>query len=122
MVLLADEEYTEPTNKQLANFLIVHAQRIPATSSLVLNAGMLERLLDQHPEYRAGALRHHRRFQEELNELARKQEVGDLQCAHILKSGKQCPNRNQPGSPWCGLHREEHEKDDEEWLDSLEGG
>jgi hypothetical protein len=101
---LADEEHKEPTNKQLANFLLVHAKRSPELANLQLNAPTLERLMDQNPMYRAGALRHHRRFQEELNELSRKVEVGELQCEHILNSGKKCPNRNEPGRMFCGLH------------------
>jgi hypothetical protein len=34
---------------------------------------------------------------------------GKLQCEHILLSGKQCPNRNEPGTMYCGLHQQEDE-------------
>lgn len=102
------DEYTEPTNKQLASFLMVYATQIPETAGLELNAGTLEMLMDTNPTFRKGALRHHRRFQERINELHQKMLAGELQCEHILKSGKQCPNRNEPGIPWCGLHKGEH--------------
>lgn len=101
-------EYTEPTNKQLASFLVVYSQSNPIFASLQTNAVILERLLDQNPKHREAALAHHRRFQDQIHELSRKIEAGELQCEHILKSGKKCPNRNEPGIMYCGLHKEEH--------------
>lgn len=106
---MTDEEYAEPTNKQLANFLVVHAKRVPELAALQLNSATLEKLMDMNPGYRAGALRHHRRFQDELNELKHKIQAGELQCEHILQSGKQCPNRNEPGRMYCGLHGHDEE-------------
>jgi hypothetical protein len=102
------DEYTEPTNKQLASFLMVYSQSNPIFAGLQLNQVILERLLDQNPEHREAALQHHRKFQDDVRELTRKIEAGELQCEHILKSGKRCPNRNEPGLMYCGLHKEEH--------------
>lgn len=103
-----DKAYVEPTNKQLASFLIIYAQQIPEMASLQLNEAVLERLMDVNPRFRAGALQHHRRFQEQIHEVSRMINAGELQCEHILQSGKQCPNHNEPGYMYCGLHKEEH--------------
>jgi hypothetical protein len=105
------EDYSEPTNKQLASFLMVYSQSNPIFAGLQLNPVILERLLDQNPGHREAALQHHRKFQDEIRELTRKIEAGELQCEHVLKSGKKCPNRNEPGHMYCGLHKEEHESE-----------
>lgn len=98
------EEYTEPTNEQLANFLVIYAEMIPGMQNLNLSPPILESLLSQNPQFREGALRHHRRFQGKADELHEKMIAGKLQCSQSLKSGKRCPNNNEPGSYYCGLH------------------
>lgn len=110
MVLVADDEfeYTEPTNEQLASFLVVVAQNDPRLAGLNLSPPILESLLSQNPTYREAALQRHRRFQEQIREVSRMIDAGELRCEHILRSGKQCPNYNEPGIPYCGLHKEEH--------------
>lgn len=105
---MTEEEYTEPTNEQLASFLVVVAKSDPRMAGLELSPPVLESLLSQNPKYREAALRKHRRFEEQLHELSEKIEAGELQCDHTLRSGKQCPNRNEPGIAYCGLHKEEH--------------
>jgi hypothetical protein len=102
------EEYTEPTNEQLASFLVVSAQSDPRTAGMNLSPVYLEVLLSQNPRYREAALQKHRQFQDDLKELGRRYAAGKMQCEHILNSGKQCPNRNEPGNIYCGLHKEEH--------------
>lgn len=106
MVLVADE-YTEPTNAQLASFLVVQARSDPRTAGLNLSPPILESLLSQHPKQREAALRKHRQFQEQIREVSRAIDAGEMQCEHILLSGKQCPNRNEPGIPYCGLHKDD---------------
>lgn len=108
---MADEEYTEPTNEQLANFLVIHAKSDPRFAGLMLSPPVLESLMSQRPDFRKAALIRHRRFQDQIHELAEKMAAGALQCEHTLQSGKQCPNRNEPGIMYCGLHKEEHEED-----------
>jgi hypothetical protein len=103
------DEYIEPSNEQLARFLVVYAKRIPEMAILQLDETSLKFLLDRNPLYRKGALRHHRRYQEELNKMATDMREGKLQCAHTLLSGKQCPNRNEPGTMYCGLQQQEDE-------------
>lgn len=107
------DEYIEPTNEQLANFLVVVAQSDPRMAGLRLSPPILESLLSQRPEYRKTALAKHRIFQEQIREITRAMEAGQLQCEHILNSGKQCPNRNEPGIMYCGLHKEEHDDGEE---------
>lgn len=102
------EEYTEPTNEQLARFLVVSAQSDPRTAGLNLSPVYLEVLLSQNPRYREAALQKHRTFQDQIHQISRKMDAGELQCEHILNSGKKCPNRNEPGHMYCGLHREAH--------------
>lgn len=107
---MTDEEiepYKEPTNEQLANFLIVYADQIPGTESLRLSAPVLESLMSQNPKFRAGALRHHQAFHANLVEMTKKMSDGTLPCQHIRPNGKQCPNYNAPGSYFCGLHQED---------------
>jgi hypothetical protein len=105
---VTDEEYTEPTNEQLAKFLVVHARNDPRFAGMELSPPILESLMSQRPDFREAALIRHRRFQEQIHEVNRMINEGKLQCEHILRSGKQCPNRNEPGIPYCGLHKEEH--------------
>lgn len=108
---MAEEEYVEPSNEQLAKFLIAYSKQIPETAGLQLHEPVLRDLMNRNPVFRAGALRHHRRFQEQIKEWERIIKAGEAQCEHTLQSGKQCPNRNEPGIPYCGLHKEEHEGD-----------
>lgn len=110
MVTLVTDEYIEPTNEQLANFLVATAQSDPRMAGMRLSPPILESLLSQNPRHREAALRKHRLFQEQIHEISRRMEAGQLQCEHILKSGKQCPNRNEPGIMYCGLHKEEHDE------------
>lgn len=113
---MIDEEYKEPTNAQLARFLTVYATQIPELGDMRFSAKNLELLMSKNPRFREAALRHHRRFQEALIEHSQKMQAGELQCDHKLKSGKQCPNRNEPGCAWCGLHREQYEVENAEYL------
>lgn len=108
VVTLVTDEYIEPTNEQLASFLVISAQSDPRMAGLRLSPPILESLLSQNPKYRAAALAKHRLFQEQIYQISRAMEAGQLQCEHILNSGKQCPNRNEPGIMYCGLHKEEY--------------
>lgn len=108
-----EETEGEPTNEQLANFLIVIAPRIVGAENLHLDRDMLMRLLEK-PAYRAAALSKHRKFVEEQHALIEKMERGMLRCAHIRDNGKKCPNFQEPGSWFCGLHRHLYEIDEEE--------
>lgn len=98
-------EYTEPTNEQLANFLGVYARHIPGAENLRVSPAILEFIFESNPEARATALQYHRDLQDKLRELSAKVLAGELQCEHILLSGKQCPNYNEPGAHFCGLHK-----------------
>lgn len=112
VVTVADEEeeYIEPTNEQLARFLEVYVQHTPGLEELRVSAPILERMMEMRPEYRELGLRLHRQFQEQINEHTRLMKKGGvLQCEHVRTNGKRCPNRNVPGSLYCGLHKEEHE-------------
>lgn len=100
-------EYQEPTNEQLASFLVVYAKQIPGMGDLQLDAPLLERLMDENPQFRAGALRHHKKFQEEIVAFGVKIAKGELQCEHIRGNGKRCPNHNEPGDFYCGLHKKD---------------
>jgi hypothetical protein len=111
---VTDEEYVEPTNAQLASFLVVYAKSDPRMQGLNLSPPVLESLLSQNPRYREAALRQHRQFQAQIHEVSRKLDAGELQCEHILRSGKKCPNRNEPGIPYCGLHKEEYGGEDDQ--------
>lgn len=100
-------ENTEPTNTQLANFLVIYASQIPGAEHLQLDAFVLEKILDSDPTYREDALKQHTRFQEQLNRLHDEMMQGKLQCEHIRSNGRRCPNFNETGSFYCGLHRED---------------
>lgn len=108
----ADREYTEPTNEQLANFLSVTAPQIVGLEHLDLHPEpyILEMFLERNPQFREVALRHHRQFQEQVFEMTEKMEKGELPCQHICLNGKPCPNYNQPGTMYCGLHQMEDEE------------
>lgn len=108
---MAEDEYVyeEPTNEQLANFLMVYAKQIPELDGMRLSAPVLESLMSQNKRFRDGALRKHKMVQEAILKHDRMMQAGKLQCEHILESGKRCPNQNKPGHAWCGLHYEEHE-------------
>ncbi len=101
-----EEEYVEPTNEQLAKFLVVEARHTPELQHLHLSAPILEALMSQQPEFREAALLKHRRFQDQIKEMTRLMKAGKLQCEHVRPNGKRCPNRNEPGSFYCGLHKE----------------
>jgi hypothetical protein len=109
-------EYTEPSNKQLANFLVVYAENLPAFQRIrlatggSLNPAHLEMLLESNPEFREAGLRHHRQFVEQIDEITRKMAAGELPCEYIRPNGKRCPNYNEPGSMYCGLHKESNEE------------
>lgn len=104
-------EYTEPTNEQLARFLAVSAPKLMGLEHLELrpDPGFLELLLERNPEMRENALRYHRQFQDQIAEVTEKIVKGELQCEHIRPNGKKCPNFNQPGTMYCGLHQAEGE-------------
>jgi hypothetical protein len=108
---MPEREYTEPTNEQLAKFLVVYAKNIPALDNLELSAPQLELLMTNNPQFREAGLRHHRNFQDHIFEFTEKMEKGELTCEHVLNSGKQCVNYNEPGSMYCGLHKERYEDD-----------
>lgn len=108
---MTDEEYTEPTNEQLASFLVIQAKSDPRMEGMKFSPPILEVLLSQNPKYREAALIKHRRFQDQIRELTRAMEEGKLQCEHILQSGKRCPNYNEPGHMYCGLHKEKDERE-----------
>lgn len=108
---MTDKEYTEPTNEQLARFLVVYARNVPGTDELMLSAPVLESLMSTNPRFREGALRAHRRFQEQIHEVSSKMELGELQCEHIRPNGKRCPNKNEPGIFHCGLHKGEYDEE-----------
>lgn len=107
---MTDREYTEPTNEQLAKFLIVYAKHIfPGAEKLELSPPILESLLSSNPTFREAGLRHHRMFQDHIFEMTEKMEKGELQCEYVRPNGKRCPNYNEPGSMYCGLHKSEEE-------------
>lgn len=106
---MADGEYTEPTNEQLARFLVVAAKSDPRMEGLQLSPPIIESLMSHNPKYREAALRKHRQFQDDIREYSRKIDAGEMQCEHVLLSGKRCPNRNEPGIAFCGLHKENHD-------------
>jgi hypothetical protein len=108
-VALVAEDYIEPTNEQLANFMTVYAARIPLLSHLAISPAILEYIFENQPEHREACLRHHRAFQEAITDLSQKIRAGLLQCEHIRPNGKQCPNYNVPGSHFCGLHQDEED-------------
>jgi hypothetical protein len=109
MELAKDEEYTEPDNKALAEFLVMYAPRIEGASQLAnVNAEGLEELLE-NPVARMAALRHHHRFWQEMRLRFQKFERGKLQCAHLMPNGKQCTNWNMPGSFQCAEHQDDEE-------------
>jgi hypothetical protein len=106
-------EYQEPTNKQLAEFMVVISTRLIGEHNLQLDAGMIERLITSDFRYKSTALKHHRRFHDEAKEMHAKMLKGKLRCAHIRDNGKRCVNFNQPGSYFCGLHKDLYEEDAE---------
>lgn len=106
---MSESEYTEPTNEQLAAFMTVYARRTPAFSHLAISPAILEHIFETRQEYREVALTHHRRFQDNINQLQARIQQGLLQCEHILLSERQCPNYNVPGSHFCGLHQADEE-------------
>lgn len=105
--LMADPK--EPTNEQLARFLVVYAQTKLGTQNLQLDAPVLQAMMDDNEEYRQSALKTHRRFQQQIDEMFELMQQGRLGCAHIRPNGKHCPNFNEPGSYYCGLHKEADE-------------
>lgn len=113
-------EYEEPTNEQLAQFMVVIAPRlIGKDHNLQLDAGMLKRLIESDLRYYQTAKKHHRQFYDEQKRLWGLMMRGKLRCAHIRANGKRCPNVNEAGSFFCGLHKEQFE---EEAGEVAEGG
>lgn len=109
---MSSEERTKPTNKQLARFLEIVASTVPGAEGIHPSAEILEMMLNENPLYREAALRKHRRFQQQIDEVHKKMERGQLQCDHIRPNGKMCPNWNQPGSFYCGLHKDQYDLED----------
>lgn len=107
-------EYEEPTNKQLAEFMVVISARLIGEHDLQLDAGMLEHLIESDFRHKSTAMRYHRQFYEEGKELHKKMLRGQLRCAHIRDNGKKCVNFNEAGSYFCGLHKELYEEEAEE--------
>lgn len=108
-------EYEEPTNEQLAQFMVVIAPRlIGQDHNLQLDAGMLKRLIESDPRYYQTARRHHRTFHDEQKRLYGMMLEGKLRCSHIRDNDKRCVNFQQPGSWFCGLHKGEYEEEVEE--------
>jgi hypothetical protein len=99
----------EPTNEQLAKFLVFYAQTTSGIEHLQLNPVILENIMSHDEDYRQAALRSHRQFQKEIDDLLEKRNQGQLRCEHIRPNGKHCPNFNEPGSFYCGLHKDEGE-------------
>lgn len=109
---MTDEEYKEPTNEELARFLLIYAPRLVGEHDFQLNPVILERLIGEKPEYRAAALRHHKQFYKEADILFKKLERGQLRCQYVRPGGKRCVNFNVPGSFYCGI--ESHNAEVEE--------
>jgi hypothetical protein len=106
---MPEYEYTEPNNEQLANFLSVYGKTMMG-EHFEVDPYLLESMMERRPELREVGLRHHRRFQEQIHEHTEKMmKGGELQCEHIRPNGKKCPNRNEAGSLYCGLHKSEGE-------------
>lgn len=101
-------EYQEPTNEQLANFLVIYAKHLPAFQHIMndepLSPAILEMAFERQPGFREVGLRHHKKFQEDMNEYTQGIREGTIQCEHIRPNSKRCPNRNEPGRMYCGLH------------------
>ncbi len=95
----------EPSNEQLANFLVVYSKQIPSFENVNLTSSSILFWLEK-PEFRKIALYHHQRFQDNMSELHRQMEKGELQCEHIRPNNKRCPNHNEPGNYYCGLHQD----------------
>jgi hypothetical protein len=105
-------DYEEPTNEQLANFLSIYAEHLPAFQHIrignqSLSPAILEMLLERRPEFREIGLRHHKKFQEDIIKHAQAMNAGTLKCEHIRPNGMRCVNYNEPGSIYCGLHKDE---------------
>jgi hypothetical protein len=107
---VTEQEYTEPTNAQLASFLSVYARNFPGGHWLNVSPSILEWMFERNPNHRITALKFHREFQEKINELSAKILEGEMQCEHIRPNNKRCPNHNQPGSHYCGLHQSEEDE------------
>lgn len=106
--LAQQEEYEEPDNAALADFLVMYAPRIEGASALTnIHAEGLLELLESNPIARQAGLRHHKRFWQEMRLRFRKLEEGNLRCAYLLPNGKQCANWNMPGSFQCADHQDE---------------
>lgn len=106
------DNYVEPTDEQLINFMIVYMPRLVGMDApLIVPPQIIGRML-KNPEWRKIALGHHRKFQDDLTKLMEKVERGQLRCEHIRDNGRHCPNFNQPGSFYCGLHQDEEEDHD----------
>jgi hypothetical protein len=111
---VTDEEYKEPDNEQLAQFMVIYAPRLVGEQhDFQLNPIIIERLISQKPEFRAAALRHHKQFYDEAKDLFKKLERGQLRCLFVRENGKRCVNFNVPGSFYCGIESHNAEVDEE---------
>lgn len=97
---------TEPSNEQLANFFTVYVKQIPQFQDLDPDPIILEKLFGMDLGFRETVLGYHREFQKKINTLHKQMEKGELQCEYIRPNGKRCPNHNQSGSYYCGLHQD----------------
>lgn len=115
--LAKNEQYVEPDNEALAEFLVMYAPRISGAEKLTnINSTGLVELLNTNPVARIAALRHHKRFWQEMRLRFRKLEEGKLQCAFLLPSGKQCRNWNMPGSFQCPDHQDDGLEEGEQYF------
>ena|ERR1700752_1025522 len=103
----------EPTNEQLANFIVIYGRTNPLLAGLSVNPAMLELIFEHDEVARQRCLEIHQKFQARIAErgivLQKKIEEGTLPCEYIRPNGKPCPNFNEPGSLYCGLHQDKEE-------------
>lgn len=105
------DDYVEPSNEQLAKFMVVYSKTDPRAAELHIDHHMLERIFDRQEKHRQACLKIHRRFQQEMLRHTAELIKGGLQCEYIRPNGKRCPNFNQSGSYFCGLHQESQDED-----------
>jgi len=103
------EDGDEPTNKQLANFLVATQPMVEGAEGLRLIPDVLERILAANPHHRAAALKRHREFQDSIVETTKMMHDGTLPCQFRRTNGRMCPNFNKPGTYYCRLHQDPEE-------------
>jgi hypothetical protein len=106
-----NEFANEPTNAQLARFIVIYGNTHPLLANLDVNPYFLERIFETDENARQRCLKIHRDFQTKADELGHKIARGEMQCEHIRANGKRCPNYNEPGRLFCGLHQESEDAD-----------